>query len=136
MSGVLMSAVTAPGFKTSLKHGPSGTAMTTEAPRDNGGTGASFSPTDLVGAALLSCALTTMALTASRENVAWGEASGEVEKVMTPPPRRIGQLRVNIRMPRELPQSERSRFEDIAKNCPVARSLSTEVQIPMEFTYA
>src|SRR5262245_27358223 len=102
-AGVRMEAVTRPQFKVSLTHGPSGTALNTEAPKDNGGTGSSYSPTDLVGAALASCALTTMALAASRENVPWGESSATVEKRMTPPPRRIGELVLEISMPKELP---------------------------------
>jgi len=132
---VRMEVVSQPKFKCTATHGPSGTAIATEAPKDNGGTGASFSPTDLVGAALASCAVTTMALAASRENVPWGEASASVGKEMTPPPRRIGQLVLEITMPRELPASERKRFEEIARGCPVARSLHPDLQVPMTFRY-
>src|SRR5512140_3362461 len=89
VTGVEMTAKAAPAFKVELRHGPSGTRIATEAPRDNGGTGSSFSPTDLVGAALASCALTTMALWASREGLPWGEASARVEKRMSGAPRRI-----------------------------------------------
>lgn len=134
-AGVRMEAVSRPQFKCALTHGPSGSALNTEAPKDNGGTGGSFSPTDLVGAALASCALTTMALAASRENVPWGEARATVEKRMTPPPRRIGELVVEIAMPRELPRSERARFEQIGRECPVARSLHPELKLPMTFRY-
>ena len=133
--GVEMQLTSQPRFKARLTHGPSGTQIQTEAPKDNGGTGGSFSPTDLVGAALASCAVTTMALAASRENVPWGEASAKVEKIMTPPPRRIGQLVVEITMPRELPASQRARFEQIGRECPVARSLHPDVQVPMTFRY-
>lgn len=133
--GVTMSAVTEPKFKVTLKHGPSGTPIQTEAPKDNGGTGGSFSPTDLVGAALASCALTTMALAASRENVPWGEATAQVEKRMSPPPRRIAELEVEITMPRELPADQRARFEQIALDCPVSRSLHPDVKVPVTFRY-
>ncbi|HEY8209574.1 MAG TPA: OsmC family protein [Myxococcaceae bacterium] len=134
-SGVQMQVVSEPRFKCSLAHGPSGTVIRSEAPKDNGGTGGSFSPTDLVGAALASCAVTTMALAASRENVPWGEARAQVEKRMTPPPRRIGELVLEITMPRELPRDQRARFEEIARGCPVARSLHPDLQVPMAFRY-
>ena len=104
-------------------------------PKDNGGTGTSFSPTDLVGAALASCALSTMALVAQREGLSWGDARASVEKRMTPPPRRIGELVLVIDMPREVRPEHRQRLEEIARTCPVARSLHPDVKIPFEFRY-
>lgn len=134
-TGVVMSAATAPAFKTQLEHGPSGSRIATEAPKDNGGTGGSFSPTDLVGAALASCALTTMSLVASREGIAFGEAKATVEKRMTPPPRRIGELVVQIQMPAGLSRAHRARMEETAHGCPVARSLHPDLKLPMSFSY-
>ncbi len=123
------------GLSVLLTHGPSGTELTTVPPKDNGGTGESFSPTDLVGAALLSCALTTMALAARRENLPWGTTHGKVEKRMVSNPRRIGELVVEIRMPAGFPKEHRARFEEIGRTCPVARSLHPDVRVPMEFVY-
>jgi uncharacterized OsmC-like protein len=134
-TGVVMTAATAPAFKTQLEHGPSGSRIATEAPKDNGGTGGSFSPTDLVGAALASCALTTMALVASREGIPFGEAKATVEKRMTPPPRRIGELVVQIQMPAGLSRAHRARMEETAHGCPVARSLHPDLKLPMSFSY-
>lgn len=134
-TGVTMTAASAPGFKVQLTHGPSGSPLTTEAPRDNGGTGGSFSPTDLVGAALASCALTTMALVAAREGIALGETRASVEKRMTPPPRRIGELVLEIHMPAGLGAAQRERMEQTARECPVARSLHPELKLPMRFHY-
>jgi putative redox protein len=118
-----------------LAHGPSGTTITTVPPKDNGGDGSSFSPTDLVGAALASCALSTMALAAQREALSWGDAHARVEKRMTPPPRRIGELVLVIDMPREVRPEHRARLEEAARACPVARSLHPDVKAPMEFRY-
>jgi putative redox protein len=134
MSGVPMSAAIT-GLTCALTHGPSGSALTTVPPKDNGGTGSTFSPTDLVGAALASCTLSTMALVAAREGLSWGDARATVEKRMSPPPRRIAELVLVIEMPRETRPEHRARLEEIARTCPVARSLHPDVKAPMEFQY-
>ncbi len=134
MSGVPMSAAIE-GLSCRLTHGPSGSVIQTVPPKDNGGTGMSFSPTDLVGAALAACALSTMALAAQREGLSWGVARASVEKRMTPPPRRIGELVVVIDMPREVRNDQRARLEEAARTCPVARSLHPDVKAPIEFRY-
>ena len=134
MSGVPMNASIS-GLGCRLTHGPSGAVIHTVPPRDNGGTGESFSPTDLVGAALASCALSTMALAAVREGLSWGDARAAVEKRMTPPPRRIGELVLVFDMPGEVRPEHRARLEELARTCPVARSLHPDVRLPMEFRY-
>lgn len=134
MAGVPMTAGIT-GLTCELVHGPSGSGIRTVPPKDNGGTGASFSPTDLVGAALAACALSTMALQAQREGLSWGDARASVEKRMTAAPRRIGELVLVFEMPREVRPEHRGRLEEIARTCPVARSLHPDVKVPMEFRY-
>jgi uncharacterized OsmC-like protein len=134
MAGVPMT-VSIEGLSCTMTHGPSGATIATVPPKDNGGTGASFSPTDLVGAALAGCALSTMALAASREGLSWGNARAAVEKRMSPAPRRIAELVLVIDMPREVVPEQRARLEEVARTCPVARSLHPDVRIPMEFRY-
>ena len=123
------------GLHTTLTHGPSSAKLSTDAPRDNGGEGSSFSPTDLVAAALASCAVTTMALAAKRENIPWGAMSARVEKHMSAAPRRVGELVLELSMPRELPQDKRHHLEEVARNCPVARSLGADVKQTILFKY-
>lgn len=135
VGSVEMSAKSAPQFKVKLIHGPSGTVISTQAPRDNGGAGGSFSPTDLVGAALASCAMTTMALAASREGIPWSETSARVEKRMTSAPRQIAELSLEIQMPAGLNAEQRAHLEEVARKCPVARSIHPDVQLPIAFSY-
>jgi putative redox protein len=76
-----------------------------------------------------------MALVAAREGLSWGDARATVEKRMSPPPRRIAELVLVIEMPRETRPEHRARLEEIARTCPVARSLHPDVKAPMEFQY-
>jgi putative redox protein len=123
------------GLTCGVTHGPSHAVIATTPPKDNGGDGSSFSPTDLLAAALATCALTTMALQATRESLSWGDASASVVKEMSPAPRRVAELTVEIRMPTETKPEHRARLEEIAHSCPVARSLSAEVKVPIRFVY-
>lgn len=132
---VEMTAESVGGLKTRVTHGPSGQTFISDAPKDNGGDASGFSPTDLVSTGLLDCILTTMTIVARRENVPWGKARGRVEKHMHPSPRRIGTLVVEVWMPAELPADQRQRMEQVAKTCPVARSLHPDVKQDLRFHY-
>ncbi len=117
-------------------HGPSGTELSTDAPKDNQGRGESFSPTDLVATALGSCMLTIMGIAARTLNVDISGARSTVTKEMTAaPPRRIERLTVRIHVPHALSAEDREKLERAARACPVHRSLHPEVQIPIEFTW-
>lgn len=119
-----------------LEHEPSKSMIETDAPKDNHGLGEKFSPTDLVGAALGSCILTTMAIVAERDGVSLQGATASVEKEMvTDPARRIGALHVKIRMPKSVPADKRQKLEQVAMNCPVTKSVHPEMKIPMSFSY-
>ena len=76
-----------------------------------------------------------MALAASREGIPFGEAAATVEKRMTPPPRRIGELVLNILMPSGLTRAHRARLEEVAHGCPVARSLHPDLKLHVTFGY-
>src|SRR5262245_33478537 len=69
-------------LRCEARHGPSGAAIATDAPADNMGKGESFSPTDLVGTALGTCILTTMAIVAERRGIAMKGATLRVDKHM------------------------------------------------------
>ena len=124
------------GLHCELVHGPSGNRIETDAPKDNAGRGEAFSPTDLVAAALASCAVTTVAIKAPKEELTFSGATAHVLKGMTThPPRRIADLTLMIHLAEGTPPAQRPRLEEIARTCPVALSLSQDVKVQMQFVY-
>ena len=123
-------------LRTQATHGPSKTQLVTDAPVDNQGKGASFSPTDLVATALGTCMLTTMGIVARRHGWKLEGATATVEKHMVADPeRRIGKLTVLLRFPGDFGEKERTILERTALTCPVHRSLHPKVEIPVTFEW-
>jgi putative redox protein len=114
----------------------SGALIATDAPKDNGGKGESFSPTDLIGTALGACMLTLMGLMAKKMGFELQGASAEVEKIMaSDAPRRIGTLRVHVRVKMELDAVTRAKLEQAALTCPVHASLHPSIQQEIQFVW-
>jgi putative redox protein len=117
-------------------HGPSGTELYTDAPKDNQGRGESFSPTDLVATALASCILTTMGIMARTLQLNIAGATAVVEKEMTTlAPRRIARLTVRINVPQALSAENKLKLERAAHTCPVHKSLHPDVEQVLDFTW-
>jgi len=114
-----------------LTHESSGTVIYTDAPKDNMGRGESFSPTDLVSVGLASCILTTVGIAArnSSRDIPMEGARASVVKEMTANPRRIGRLTVEIDIPYALSTEDLKFVENVAKTCPVHRSLHPDIQL-------
>ena len=125
------------GLRCRATHAESGATFNTDAPKDNQGQGASFSPTDLVATALGTCMLTTMGIAANRLGVDLAGAHVRVRKEMTADaPRRIFKLTVEITGPASVPNEHRLPLERAAVECPVSRSLSPAIQTGIVFQWA
>lgn len=118
-----------------VQHGPSGAIIHTDAPKDNNGKGEAFSPTDLLGAAMGSCMMTVMAITADKDGVELKGSRFHVEKEMGTNPRRIVKLNVNLHLPKDLPADYRAKLEQVALTCPVKQSVHPDMEIPVSFHY-
>jgi putative redox protein len=124
-------------LRTRARHGPSGSGLATDAPRDNEGRGEAFSPTDLLATALGSCMLTTMGIVARRH--AWPLEGGRVrveKHMITGSDRRVGRLVVDFALPAAVPEAARAVLERAAHTCPVHRSLHPEVQVEVRFDWS
>ncbi len=122
------------GLHCEATHGPSGKTLATDAPVDNHGKGETFSPTDLVAAALGSCMGTVMGIYAEAHGLDLKGTRIEVTKEMSASPRRIGKLTTEIWFPAGLQKNPA--LERAALTCPVHASLHPEVEKPVSFHYA
>ena len=115
-------------------HGPSGSVLSTDAPKDNQGRGEAFSPTDLVATALATCIATTMAIVARKHQVDLAGLRYRATKEMSAEaPRRISRLTVEFWMPPAAKQLPPGTAESAARNCPVHRSLDPSVEKVLQF---
>ena len=119
-------------LRCEAKHEPSGATLITDAPKDNQGEGASFSPTDLVATGLGACMLTIMGIIAQRENIDLTGATVSVTKDMVAEPaRRIGKLTVRIHVPLALTPVQQQKLKNAAMTCPVYKSLLPDIEKPV-----
>lgn len=120
------------GLATRMTHGPSGVTIETDPPVDNGGSGASFSPTDLFATSYGSCMMSVMALRAKKEGWDLTGMSVVILKHMTPTlPRRVAKLEIDLSLPAHLSPETRDTLVQIGRTCPVALSVSPDVQIEL-----
>jgi len=122
---------------TTCTHGPSGSTLETDAPKDNHGRGERFSPTDLLATALGSCMLSVMGILARRKGWPLEGATASVEKEMCADPvRRVARLGVHLQLPAGIPEEARRPLERAAHSCPVHKSLHPDVAVAVTFDWA
>ncbi len=123
-------------LRTSAEHLKSHQKLVSDAPTDNNGKGESFSPTDLVAAALGSCMMTVMGIYAQKNGIDLEELHWNTQKIMASDPRRISGIRIDFHWPRPTASLEEiSKLKDIALNCPVALSLHPELRQEITFDF-
>jgi putative redox protein len=118
---------------TRLVHEDSGAVLETMAPRDNGGEGLLFSPTDLCAASLGCCAITIMNMYAHNAGIPVEKISFMVEKEMAANPRRIGRLTLRYEIATDCSDQDFQKLVNAGKGCPLRRSLHPEVVLAEEY---
>lgn len=114
--------------KVELRH-ESGAIIATTAPKDNGGDGSSFSPTDLCAASLGACAVTIMGMFAANHGIALEGIDFELRKEMGSGPRKIARIEVAFRFRGPLSDGDLKRLVAAGKACPVRLTLGENVEI-------
>lgn len=124
-------------LRTVATHLQSGTVIETDAPVDNQGKGERFSPTDLVATALATCMGTVMGIAARTHGINIDGTEFDVEKIMVPNPRRIGEIKVAVRFPAAQSYDEKQKtiLEKAALTCPVFESLHPDCKKTIHFLW-
>tara|TARA_Y100000588_G_scaffold230650_1_gene244382 strand:- start:147 stop:551 length:405 start_codon:yes stop_codon:yes gene_type:complete len=123
-------------LRTEAEHIASGEKIVTDAPVDNNGKGEAFSPTDLVAAALGSCMITIMAISANKYDIDVSGTNASVKKIMGSDPRRISEISIDINMNKNIEEKDRKRLERAALACPVHKSLHPDMEKKIRFIYS
>jgi uncharacterized OsmC-like protein len=122
-------------LRTSSIHIQSGSEIISDAPIDNNGKGAAFSPTDTVANGLGSCMFTVMGIKAAEMNVDLSYSTAEITKVMAAEPRRISEIHVVFNITAEAHDKTKTILERTAMTCPVYYSLHPDIKKVITFNW-
>ena len=123
-------------LRTESTHLKSSNVIITDAPKDNNGKGNAFSPTDLVASALCSCMTTVMGICANKNQFDLPSSTAHITKVMSSHPRRISKIIVEINFDsNNLSDQNIEKLIAVAKGCPVAQSLSSDLIQEVRFNF-
>ena len=114
----------------------SGATIRTMAPKDNGGDGSTFSPTDLCSVSLGACGVSIMMMYANNHGIALESVDFEIEKEMASAPRRIGKLTVAFTLHGPFSEEEFRKIVAAGKACPVRLTLGSNVEIAEDYRRA
>lgn len=124
------------GLRTEAVHLRSGEKIVTDAPLDNHGQGAAFSPTDLMSTSLACCMMTLMGIAAEAKGIPLNGLQARLVKHMAPGPRRVERIELHFQLEgKGLNDKQRSILEHAARTCPVAMSLREDLVQEVTFTY-
>lgn len=114
-------------LRTTATHLASQNDFITDAPIDNHGKGEAFSPTDTVATALASCLLTIMGIKARNLKLDLTGTTASVVKVMGSNPRRIIEIKIDVRFQKSVESKTKTLLEKAALTCPVSNSLHPDL---------
>jgi uncharacterized OsmC-like protein len=116
-------------LRTKATHLQSGAEILTDAPTDNHGKGAAFSPTDLTATSLANCMITIMGIKAQSMGLDLGHVEASVTKVMLSEPRRIGEIHIEMKISgKKISEKEQQIITLAGLACPVAKSLHPDIK--------
>ena len=123
-------------LRTIAKHVASDAIIVTDAPVDNHGKGAAFSPTDLLSASLGSCMLTVMGIACQTHGIHIDGTKMNITKIMASNPRRVCEIQIDFSFPHlTFDDHQKLILERAARTCPVALSLHPDIKQTIRFDW-
>ena len=123
-------------LRTSITHQGSGGTLLTDAPKDNKGQGETFSPTDLLAAALGSCMATIMGIEADKLGINLTSLTWETTKVMKIDPRTLAKIEVHFSWKDcGISSEQRILLKNKGLTCPVALALAPAIIQEITFDF-
>ncbi len=123
-------------LRNKLTHVNSGITTISDAPCDNHGKGESFSPTDMMCAAVGACMSTIMGIYAQQNDVDLTGMRIEVIKTMAAEPRRIAKIETTITVPLPSDTEHREALINCAITSPAMQSLHPDIEVPITWIWA
>ena len=125
-------------LRTQATHVLSGNQLITDVPKDRGGKGESFSPTDLFCASLVSSMLSAMGGVA--KNAAFGKSIDgtrvRTTKIMIDTPHMVSEVIIEFDMPKNnFTDEQKKTLETSAYNSQVGRSVHPNLKQTVVFNY-
>ncbi|MDG1741721.1 MAG: OsmC family protein [Crocinitomicaceae bacterium] len=121
-------------LRTKCTHLKSGKEILTDAPVDNNGKGESFSPTDLVATAYVSCMITIIGIYCNSNRISFEQGTAEVTKEMGSNPRRISKITIYMDFSdNKWDAATQEKIIRAGEACPVAKSVDPSMEL--EFNY-
>ncbi|MBM3098578.1 OsmC family protein [Gluconobacter cerinus] len=124
------------GLRCRAEHEPTGMAVVTNAPQEVGGTGDTFSPSDLLSASLGGCILSIMELAARSMDTSIPGACVTVDKEMGGTPRRIVRIEVSVQVPGIFDERQKRKLTAAADACPIHKALAVDAPITIEWLHS
>ena len=125
-------------LRTQATHTKSGYELITDVPKEHGGKGESFSPTDLFCASLVSSMLSVMG-GAARNPAFGGTIDGTIvrtTKIMKENPHSVAEVIIEFDLPKNNFTVEQKKIlEAAALNSQVAKSVNTDLKQTVTFNY-
>lgn len=110
-----------------------GMTILADEPLDSGGTDQGFRPHELLLGGLASCTAITLRMYADRKQWVVGHIGVTVDMVREQEGAQVEtHLVIKVDLPADLPQDQRERLLQIAKACPVHRTLENPIHISAE----